>query len=333
MINLRNDYNTIGDEKILEELVKYSDNKYIGYGEDEVSNELKTIVREKTKSNADCYVLPGGTATNVIGLSQMLKYPYEAVITVSSSHINVHETGALESSGHKIIYTPSILGKVDIKKIEETFNNFNDNHMVMPKALYLSNATELGETYSLEELKEISTLCKRLGLYFFLDGARLPVAMASEGYSLSDIASICDMFYLGGTKIGLPYGELLIIVNEELKNNFKYLLKNKLGLLAKGFVGSIMFKRLLQDDYYLDLANKEIKQSDKLRKSLIDFIVYPNKTNQVFIKINYNLFNKLKEKVEFEVWEKHEEYLVIRFVTSIKTSDQEIRDVIKLFKE
>ena len=333
MINLRNDYNIIGDEKILEELVKYSDKKFIGYGEDELSSELETIVREKTKTNVDCYVLPGGTATNVIGLSQMLKYPYEAVITVSSSHINVHETGALESCGHKIIYTPSFLGKVDIKRIEETFNNFTDNHMVMPKALYLSNATELGETYSLEELKEISKLCKRLGLYFFLDGARLPVAMASEGYSFSDIAAICDMFYLGGTKIGLPYGELLVIVNEELKNNFKYLLKNKLGLLAKGFVGSIMFKKLLQDDYYLVLAKKENMQSDKLRKELKDFIIYPNKTNQVFLKIDYNLYNKLKEEVEFEVWERHEDYIVIRLVTSIKTSDQEISDVIKLFKK
>lgn len=333
MINLRNDYNIIGDKTILEELIKYSDEKYVGYGEDEVTKEIKKMMNDKTGRDVDCYVLPGGTASNVIGLSQILKYPYEAVITVSSSHINVHETGALESAGHKIIYTPSVLGKVDIKKIEETFNSFTDNHMVMPKALYLSNATELGETYSLEELKEISRICKKLNVYFFIDGARLSVALASEGYSLKDIASVCDMFYLGGTKIGLPYGELLVIVDEELKKNFNYLVKNKLGLLAKGFVGSIMFRRLLQDDYYLTLALIEIRQASRLREELNDYIIYPNKTNQVFIKIGYDLYNKLKEEVEFEVWERYKDYVVIRLVASIKTSDKEIDDVITLIKK
>lgn len=333
MINLRNDYNIIGDKLIIEELLKYSDHRFVGYGEDEVSKELNNIVKEKVGKDVDTYVLPGGTSTNVIGLSQILKYPYEAVITVSSSHINVHETGALEGSGHKIIYTPNILGKVDIKRIEDTYKLYSDNHMVMPKALYLSNATELGETYSIAELKEISKICKNLNLYFFLDGARLPVALESEGYSLKDIASLCDMFYLGGTKIGLPYGELLVIVSDELKNNFKFLLKNKLGLLAKGFVGSIMFKKLLENDYYLNLARKEIDKANTLRKELKNYLIYPNTTNQVFIKISYDLYNKLKEEVEFEIWEKYDNYLVIRLVTSIMTTKEEINDVIKLIKK
>lgn len=332
MINLRNDYNIIGDKKILEELIKYSDYKYIGYGEDIVSKELSQMMKEKTGRDVDTFVLPGGTATNVIGLCEMLKYPYEAVMTISSSHINVHETGALEATGHKIIYVPNILGKIDITKIEETFNNYSDNHMVLPKALYISNATELGEVYSIDELKEISKICKKLGLYFFMDGARLSLALACECYNLKDIANLCDMFYLGGTKIGLPFGELLVITNDELKTNFKYLIKNKLGLFAKGFVGAIMFKRLIQDDYYLDLAKIEIERANILRKELKDYLIYPNNTNQIFIKINYELFNKLKEKIEFEVWEKHQDYLVIRFVTSIKTTIDEINEVVKMFR-
>ena len=332
MINLRNDYNIIGDNKILEELLKYSDEKYVGYGEDKVSLELCAIMKDKTGLDVETFVLPGGTATNVIGLCEMLKYPYEAVMTVSSSHINVHETGALEATGHKIIYVPNILGKIDIKKIEETFNNYSDNHMVLPKALYISNATELGEVYTIDELKEISKICKKLGLYFFIDGARLSLALACEQYNLKDIANLCDMFYLGGTKIGLPFGELLVITNDELKHNFKYLIKNKLGLFAIGFVGAIMFKRLLQDDYYLFLAKKEIEKADILRKELNKYLIYPNNTNQVFIKVNYDLFNVLKEKVEFEVWERHQDYVVIRFVTSIKTTIDEIKEVVKLFK-
>ena len=150
MINLKNDYNTIGSTEILNELIKYSNDKFIGYGEDTKTKELNALVRSLTQKEVDTYVLSGGTITNIIGLSQILKSPYEAVITVETSHINVHETGAIESSGHKIIFTKSIGGKIDPKGIEETYRKFTDNHMVMPKAVYLSNATELGEVYTLD---------------------------------------------------------------------------------------------------------------------------------------------------------------------------------------
>lgn len=332
MINLKNDYNTIGDKKILNELLKYSDEKYIGYGEDIKTKELNTLVNNICNKEVDTYVLAGGTLSNVIGLNQMLRYPYEAVITVESSHINVHETGAIEATGHKIIYTPNILGKIDISKIKDTFYKYQDNHMVMPKALYLANATELGEVYTLEELKEISKICKELNLYFFIDGARLPQALASANYKLSDVAALCDMFYLGGTKLGLPYGELLIIVNEELKKNFKYLIKNRLGMLAKGFVGAIMFLAFIKDDYYLSLAKKSIDLANIIREELNDYLIYPNTTNQVFIKINNNDINKIKEKIEFEVWENTNSYTVIRLVTSINTTKEEIDECVKIIK-
>lgn len=332
MINLKNDYNTIGDKKILEELVNNSDNKYIGYGEDIKTKELNDLVNKLCKRNVDTYVLAGGTITNVIGLNQMLKYSYEAVITIESSHINVHETGAIEATGHKIIYTPKINGKIDISKIEDTYNKFVDNHMVMPKALYLSNATELGEAYTLDELKEISNICKKLNLYFFIDGARLPQALVSMNYKLEDIASLCDMFYLGGTKLGLPFGELLIIINDKLKTNFKYLIKNKLGMLAKGFVGATLFLAFLKDNYYLSLANKSISMANKLRKELKDYVIYPNKTNQVFIKLNNEMVKELSNYIEFEVWEITKEYTVIRLVTAFNTTIEEIEECISTIK-
>ena len=330
-LNFKNDYNTIGDIKILNKLIEYKDEKNIGYGEDYHSKELNDMVNSIIGKNSDTYILSGGTITNVIGLSQILKYPYEAVITGENSHINVHETGAIESASHKIILTPLKNGKIDISKIKDTYNKFTDNHMVLPKCLYLSDANELGLTYTIEELKEISNICKELNLYFFIDGARLPESLVSEGYTLKDIASLCDMFYLGGTKNGLPFGELLVIINDELKPNFKFLLKNKLGLLAKGFVGAIMFKEYLKDNYYLTLANKALTYANKIRDRLNKYLIYPNKTNQIFIKVSNEIFDKLNEQVEFEIWEVSDSYKVIRLVTSYNTSDNEINALFNIF--
>ncbi len=327
-LNFKNDYNTIGDIKILNKLVELSNLKFVGYGEDECSNSLNKLVNDITGLNTDTYVISGGTQTNVIALNQILKYPYEAVITVDTSHINVHETGALEASGHKIILTPSKDGKIDIDEIENTYNKFVDNHMVLPKALYLSNANELGITYKLDELKEISNICKKLNLYFFIDGARLPIALAAEGYTLKDIASLCDVFYIGGTKNGLPYGELLVIINDDLKCNFKYLLKNKLGMLAKGFVGAIMFIEYLKDDYYLKLAKDNLVYANMIRERLKKYLVYPNNTNQIFIKLNNNVVDKLNEYVEFEIWQSLNNKKIIKLVTSYATKKD---DVDKLF--
>lgn len=331
-VNFKNDYNTIADKRILEALVKYSGEKNIGYGEDIHSKELNDIVNNILGKDVDTYILAGGTITNVIGLNQMLKAPYEAVMAVKSAHINVHETGALESTGHKVIYLDNIGGKVDIRKIEATYKMYADNHMVLPKALYISNATELGETYTLSELKEIYNITRRLNLYLFIDGARLPEALVSGGYTLKDIAGYCDMFYLGGTKLGLPFGEMLVIINDELKRNFKYMLKNRLGLFAKGFVGAIMFKEFLKDDYYLSLARREKEMADMLREGLDRYVCYRNETNQVFLKVKTNKLKALNELVLFEVWEDLGEDSVIRLVTSYATTKDEVLECLEAFK-
>jgi len=332
MVNLKNDYNTIGDKLILEELINKCSNKYVGYGTDEETKKLNDLVKKLCNMDVDSYVLSGGTITNVIGLSEMLKYPYEAVIAVDSSHINVHETGAIEATGHKIIYTPKIGGKIDISKIEETYNKFTDNHMVLPKALYISNATELGEVYTLDELKEISKICKKLNLYFFIDGARLPIALVASKYNISDIASLADMFYIGGTKNGLPFGELLIITNNELKEHFNYLIKNRLGMLAKGFIGAIMFNKYLSDNYYLKLAKSANDMADLLRLELKDYIIYPNNTNQVFIKLDNKKVDEIKDKIAFEIWEELHGFKIIRLVSSYNTKKEEILEAIKIIK-
>lgn len=333
MINLRNDYNSIGDKKIIESLLNHIDEKYIGYGFDDKSKELNDLVNNIIGFKVKTYCLAGGTLTNVIGLNQILKESYHAVMTVKTSHINLHETGALETSGHKIIEVNYIGGKIDINDIEKTFNLYNETYMVKPKCLYLSNATELGETYTLEELKEISAICKKSNLYFFIDGARLPQALIAEKYNLKDIASLCDMFYLGGTKNGLPYGELLIITNESLFDGFDYLIKNRLGLLAKGFVLANMFITYLKDDYYLVLANKTLNNSLLIKEELKDYIIYPNKTNQTFLIFDEDVINKIKNDIDFEIWERQNDKIVIRLVTSFDTKREDVIKAISIINK
>ena len=332
-LNFKNDYNTIGDKKILNALLNLSDEKNIGYGEDYHTFELNKLVNNIIGKNVDSYVLAGGTVTNIVAINQILKYSYEAVITGENSHINIHETGALEATGHKIILTPLKDGKIDIDKIEDTYNLYRDNHMVLPKMLYLSDANELGLAYTLDELKKISKLCKKLNLYFFIDGARLPIALLAEGYSLKDIAGLCDMFYVGGTKNGLPYGELLIIVNDELKANFKYLLKNKLGMLAKGFVGAVMFKAYLENNYYLDLAKNSLEYANIIRDKLGKYIVYKNNTNQIYLKLEKKKVLELDKYIDFEICEESKEFEVIRLVTSFATTKEEIEGLIEVFNK
>lgn len=330
MINLKNDYSSIIDKKIFLDLEKKLNNKYDGYGLDLESKKLNKLVCNKCQKDVDTYILSGGTITNIIGLSKILSNPYDGVMCVSSSHINVHETAAIESSGHKIIYLPSIGGKIDISKIEETYFSYTDFHMVKPKAIYLSNASELGETYSLVELKEIYRIAKKHNLYVFIDGARLAQAFYKEKYTFSDIAKVCDMFYFGGTKLGLPYGELLIIVNDLLKKDFKYLLKNKLGLLAKGFVPAILFNSLLEDDYYLSLAKASQDKAKIIASKLKDFLAYPLQTNQIFLRYDNDFVDKLKKKIMFEVWERNDKSSIIRLVTSYDTPSDDVSKALDL---
>ena len=330
MLNFRNDYCFIAHKKILDDLYKYNDSIFVGYGEDEITYELNLLVRKKCDKDVDTYILAGGTITNIIGLSKMLNNPYDAVIALKTAHINVHETGAIESSGHKIILVNSNNGKMHPKDIEIELNKFVDYHMVKPKVIYISNSTELGETYTLEELKDLYKYAKDNNLYLFIDGARLAQAIAANNYSLKDIASLCDMFYIGGTKIGLPYGELLIITNNELKKDFKYLLKNKLGLLSKSFVPAIMFKSLIEDDLYIKLAKEAQDRANDIRNKLEKYVIYPNNTNQVFLKLDNSIVTKLSKKVDFELWESAKDYSVIRLVTTYRTTKEDIEELIKL---
>ena len=332
MICFLNDYNCIGSSEILEALTKYSKENNYGYGNDyHTKNAIEYIRKEIDKPNADVYFLAGGTVTNRVGLYQMLK-PYEAVIAVESGHINVHETGAVESTGHKVLTAEGRDGKLSSKDIINILNDHKDCHKVLPRAVYISQPTEIGTIYSKQEIEEIRKTCKENDLYLFIDGARLGCALMCDcnDVTLKDLASNADMFYIGGTKNGAPFGEALIILCDELKKNFAYLIKNQGALLAKGYISGIIFEEFFKDGLYYKNALNSIEMAKKLRevfkKHNIEE-VYKNPTNQVFVSLDKNIFNKLSEYVMFEKWEEKNNLIVSRFVTNFNTSKDDITNL------
>lgn len=321
--SFRNDYNQIGDIRILNALVKNANVINTGYGYDEISLKLENKIKELTKEDVSIYLLAGGTQTNMILLSKVLR-PYEAVLACDSGHIEVHETGAVEGSGHKIVTVKGINGKVTKEEVENALKLYNNPHMVKIKAVYISNSTEIGSIYTKKELVELYEVCKENELYLFLDGARLPIALSAKtnDLTLEDVCKYTDAFYIGGTKNGMPYGEMLVIKNKDINEDFAYHLKNKGGMLSKAFVLAYMFEAYFENDLYLCLAKNSNSMADYLREKLNEIgidIVYPNDTNQIFIKIENSLIEKISEKYDFEMWEEGSEKSIIRLVTTFNT--------------
>lgn len=334
--SFRNDYNTIGHPDILQVLVNNAKVVNVGYGFDEETKKLNEKVKNITKQDVECYALAGGTQTNLIAISKVL-FNYEGVISVESGHINVHETAAVEGSGHKIITVPGKNGKVYPEDVENVISNYADCHMVKPSMVYISNSTEIGTVYNKEELINLYNVCKKYNLYLFLDGARLPVALTCEenDMTIEDIAAYTDAFYLGGTKNGMPLGELLVLKHPDMKKDFKYHLKNKGGMLSKSYFLSYMFNAYLKDNFYLNIASKTNEFANYLRSKLTKVgieIVYPNPTNQIFCSLNDEQLNKIEKDYDFEVWEKRDSGTVIRLVTSWCTTKQAIDDLISDLK-
>lgn len=335
MINLRNDYSCIAHPKILTRLTELNDLSFIGYGLDEYSKEAENVIKDIIKNeSSEVFFLVGGTITNKVLISHALR-PYEAVISADSGHINVHETGTIEQSGHKILTVPNELGKITVSSLEKVLNSHTDEHMVKPKMVYISNSTEFGTVYKYDELKAISDFCKAHNLYLFLDGARLASALASKecDYKIYDIPELVDAFYIGGTKNGLTHGEALVVINDSLKDEFRYSIKHFGGMYAKGFILGIEFITLFEDNLFIKIAEEQNKHAEYLQKELKKLGVQmflESSTNQIFPIFKKEVVQKLKERILFEIWEERENDTVIRFVTNFKTSKEDIDDVINL---
>lgn len=345
MIYFNSDYTEGCHPRILKKLTETNLVQTIGYGEDEYCKEAASFIRRDIqREDADVHFLVGGTQTNFTLICSVLR-PHEGVISAPTGHINVHETGAVEATGHKILALTAIPGdpesakaqkdgKITARQIEKAIIDHKNNpafeHIVKPGMVYISQPTELGTIYSLAELKAIHDVCKQYGLPLFVDGARLGYALASEAndVTIQDLAKLADAFYIGGTKVGLLFGEALVILNPALKPDFRYFIKQKGGMLAKGRLLGVQFGEAFRDGLYYEMGCHAMKLAVKLKKGFIEkgYPLYADSpTNQQFVILPDELLAKLSTEFVFEYQERIDEtHSAVRFCTSWATREENI---------
>ncbi len=340
MLYFVNDYSEGAHEKILKKLQETNMEKLEGYGNDEYTKRAKKKISIACGCpEADVWLLCGGTQTNQIIISSMLKN-YQGVIAAPTGHINVHEAGAIEFTGHKVLETEGENGKITAWGLRSYLENFyadeNREHMVQPGMVYITHPTEYGTLYSQQELEEISEICKEYNLTLYIDGARMAYALAcpDNDLFLPDIARLCDVFYIGGTKAGALCGEAVVFTKSNTPEHFMTTIKQHGALLAKGRLLGIQFYTLFTDRLYLQIAGNAIAAAAILRMAFEEkqyrfFIDSP--TNQLFIILDNNKMNELRENVKFDYWQKYdEEHTVVRFATSWATEMSDVEDLIAL---
>lgn len=306
---------------------------------DKYCDKARSIIKEKIDyDNADIHFLVGGTQTNLTVISAFLR-SYEAVIAVNSGHVLVHETGAIEATGHKVISVASEDGKLKPCDIQNVVDEHTDEHMVKPRMVYISDSTEIGNIYTKSELEALRDVCKKNKLYLYLDGARLGSALTSEenDVKLSDMPQLTDAFYIGGTKGGTLMGEAIVICNDELKNNFRFFIKQRGAMLAKGRLLGIQFYEIFKDDLYFDLAKHSNDMASILKEGIkklgYDFMIETS-TNQIFPIFSNELLEKIDSKYEYTVWQKwDDESKVIRLATSWATPEEKVREFVDDLKK
>lgn len=330
MYSFRNDYSEGAHPDILKRLLDMNQCQNVGYGEDALCEHAKQMLKEKLQcEDCDIHFLVGGTQANLTVIAAALR-PYEAVIAVDSGHINVHETGAVEATGHKVLIADSVDGKITPEGIRKAVHLHEDEHMVKPAMVYISNATEIGTIYHREELTQIAAVCREYGLYLFMDGARMGAALAAEDndVSFADLCTYCDVFYLGGTKNGALFGEAVVIVNDELKKDFRYMIKQRGGMLAKGWLLGVQFAALFEGNRYIEIAAHANRMAQKLQDAMeacgLPFFIKTT-TNQIFPILPNMLIEELQKEYAFQVWEAMDEtHTAMRFVTSWATEEKEV---------
>lgn len=332
----RNDYSEICHSRVLEAIGRSMREQNIGYGLDIHSHNAANRIKEVFHCPyAEVHFLSGGTQTNMAMISYALR-DFEAVIACDTGHINVHETGCIEATGHKVIAVRGRDGKVTPDSIREVLRQHQDEHWVKPRMVYISNSTEIGTIYRRRELEELSEMCRSNGLLLFIDGARIGAALTSEDNDISpeDISAFCDAFYIGGTKNGLMYGEALVIINEELKRDFRWHIKNKGAMLAKGYVVGIQFLEVFKDGLYFDLARNANKQAMFIREELLKLGVSVDysTTNQLFMLLPRCEAMEVIDKFGCELWDDLGYNIRVRIVTSFATTDEASLYLIDYFK-
>ena len=330
MYSFKNDYSEGAHPRILNALLESNLEQEAGYGEDRYTIRAIELLKQKIGcNNIDIHLLPGGTQTNLTAISAFLR-PHEAIIAANTGHILVHETGAIEATGHKIISMEVKDGKLTPSEIKMALDIHTDEHMVKPKLVYISNSTEIGSIYSKNELEQISNICKENNLLLFIDGARLGSALCAleNDLILSDLSKFADAFYIGGTKNGALLGEALVICKDVLKEDFRFHIKQKGALMAKGRILGIQFLELFKDNLYFELATHANKMAHILSKGItsLDYeFLTPSPTNQLFPIFPNSVIEKLAVNYSFLTWSKVDDaHSSIRLVTSWATKEDAV---------
>ena len=340
MLYFVNDYSEGAHEKVLQHLIDTNREQLPGYGTDHYCEEAK----EKIKKACDCedaevFLLTGGTQTNQIVIDTMLQ-PYEGVVAAQTGHVSTHEAGAIEFTGHKVLTLPEKEGKIsaaDLKNLVETFyGDENHEHMVFPGMVYISHPTEYGTLYTKKELTALSAVCREYKLPLFVDGARLIYGLVSKetDVTLQDIAKLCDVFYIGGTKAGALCGEAVVFTGNSMPKHFLTRVKQHGALLAKGRLVGVQFDALFTDDLYLEAGRNAIETAAVLKKGLKEkgYQLYiDSPTNQQFVILENSRMEELKKEVQFSFWEKSDDtHTVVRFATSWATRMEDVDKLLSL---
>lgn len=334
MIQFQCDYSEGAHPRILERMTQTNFEQTVGYGEDHYCAMARVLVQKACgRPDADVHFLVGGTQANATVISSILR-PHQGVLCVRSGHINVHETGAIEHSGHKVLAlegTNGLLSAESVRKaMEDHLAEDGPEHTVQPGMVYISFSTEVGTVYTLSQLQELSAVCREYVLPLFIDGARMGYGLASEGcdVTLNDIARLADVFYIGGTKQGALFGEAVVIVNESLKKDFRYFIKQNGGMLAKGRLLGIQFMTLFEDGLYFELSEHAVAQAMRIRDAFASkgyrFLV-DSPTNQQFPILPNSEMDRLSADFKFSVWQKIDEsHTAVRFCTSWATKAEAV---------
>ena len=337
------DYMEGAHPDIMQRLMETNLVKTAGYGLDEYCDSAKEKIRAACGApDAEVHFLVGGTQTNATVIDALLK-SYQGVVAAETGHISTHEAGAIEFGGHKIMTLPHNNGKIDAAHVramlEGYYNDGNHDHMVMPGMIYISHPTEYGTLYSRTELEAISRVCREYHIPLYLDGARLAYALTcpQNDITLADLTSLCDVFYIGGTKCGALFGEAVVIPRPGLIPHFFTIIKQHGALLAKGRLLGIQFDALFTDGLYAHIGDTAIKAADRIRYALAENgyqLCFDSPTNQVFCILEDSVMERLAEHAEFSFWEKYDDtHTVIRFATSWATSMEDTDKLCSLLKD
>ena len=334
MIYFNSDYLEGAHPSIMVKMAETNMVQTVGYGEDEYCEAAREKIKTACQApEADVHFLVGGTQTNTTVIAAILR-PWQGVISAVSGHINCHEAGAIESTGHKVITLPTDNGKITAQQVADYVewhkNDESTEHIVQPGMVYISHPTEAGTLYTKAELTKLYDTCRRYGLPLYIDGARLGYGLAAEesDMTLPEFARLCDVFYIGGTKVGALFGEAVVIMNESLKKDFRFIMKQRGGRLAKGRLLGIQFDALFTDDLYFKISRHAIEMAHQIRDIFVSAgypLLFDSPTNQQYPIMPDAELAEIGKSFGYEYWERVDEtHSGVRFCASWATTQENV---------